>query len=1092
MSASMTSFARPSAQGGHAETGRSRLFAWSAGTVPALIAAIDSLRPGSPAAIADGCAERAHVSGARLALAAATREDFDRKLRQARERLVREPDRAFALPSGVYFTPAAAPRPKIAWLFPGQGSQYRDMLSDLLALDPGTSRWFEALDRRLLAAGREPPSRAVWGEEAAASDTYDLYRLGCGGLAVLVADLALADLARRLAIPCDGMLGHSNGEMSALLASRALRPQPGHDPLDVLAQISAAFEAVDSGAGALAGQTAAITATDRPAVDRVLEAWSGRVHVMLDNCPQQIVVFAAAGDLPLLSAELQATGALVTPTPFGRAYHTPLMSAHREMFMSFYAMCDLGPGEAPLYSASTARLFPPDSAGIAEVANGQWYRTVRFGDAVRGMYEDGYRIFLEVGPAGRLSGFVRSALRGVPHRAISLDREGRPGSEQLCRALAELFAAHVDMDLQQLDLQQRPRQRAPASAAPRSVVRALAGEHFRLMREAVDAEARGFGRLAGALRRSAHRTPVAGVGEGQSRAGTQPAAAWPGIRNIVRDGNERLRAEFTLSAADPYLRDHTFARTPSRYQPELIGLPVLPFCMSLEAVAQLALLTIGEARVVVGIDDARGHKWITIDHTSLTLVADTCRIPPGPEGFEKVAVSLHEVRQEPGGTAFGDKLFEATVLLASAYPQPRTARSIEPPPLPSVLKRSLPDYVAELLFHGPTYKLLDELVGLDADGVTATCRAQAQRRSVPTAIPGPVLDLPGQLAAYWYSETSDDVFTMFPVHVGALRFYAPPPAAGTQLRAAVSVKRAGGLVRGEITIATEAGEALLTAKNWSSRVIDVPLDVFKVLLWPSGRDPLIRPVAVGGHTVWRLDGFDPGFLESANGIWKRSLAKATLCAAEHERWSALPSRGPGRLDRLLGAIAAKEAARLHIAAAGGIALDLADLAVAHDRRGAPSLQQIAGPGVDRLPGISISHSQGEAAAMLAPPGTRVGLDIARGQPPSRESAWLEQAFEADDLALIRENGCGDRLFDYWMAKEAAAKAVGTGLLGAPRRWRIVDAGRQVAEVAIAGVTINVALAEEAGLRLAVCLMDETVAVSLAERLMPSGSPPYEA
>src|SRR3546814_3652702 len=63
-------------------------------------------------------------------------------------------------------------------------------------------------------------------------------------------------------------------------------------------------------------------------------------------------------------------------------------------------------------SASTCAPFPDDAEGIRELAARQWEHPVRFTETVQRLYEDGFRVFLEVGPSGNLTSFVGDTLRG--------------------------------------------------------------------------------------------------------------------------------------------------------------------------------------------------------------------------------------------------------------------------------------------------------------------------------------------------------------------------------------------------------------------------------------------------------------------------------------------------------------------------------------------------------------------------------------------------------------------------------------------------------------------------------------------------------
>src|SRR3546814_1218173 len=73
-----------------------------------------------------------------------------------------------------------------------------------------------------------------------------------------------------------------------------------------------------------------------------------------------------------------------------------------DAFRAYCQTLDFGHGTNIVYSASTCAPFPDDAEGIRELAARQWEHPVRFTETVQRLYEDGFRVFLEVGPSGNL------------------------------------------------------------------------------------------------------------------------------------------------------------------------------------------------------------------------------------------------------------------------------------------------------------------------------------------------------------------------------------------------------------------------------------------------------------------------------------------------------------------------------------------------------------------------------------------------------------------------------------------------------------------------------------------------------------------
>lgn len=137
----------------------------------------------------------------------------------------------------------------------------------------------------------------------------------------------------------------------------------------------------------------------------------------------------------------------------------------------------------------------------------------------------------------------------------------------------------------------------------------------------------------------------------------------------------------------------------------------------------------------------------------------------------------------------------------------------------------------------------------------------------------------------------------------------------------------------------------------------------------------------------------------------------------------------------MGRIAAKEAARDWFRTRHQLDLANADIEIVGDDRGRPQIAVTALPQMS-MPALSISHSRGWAAAVVADPGLSVGfdyqrlqhlraLDLIRGAFVDAEQQWFTHQDEAEQGLVAAA---------LWCAKEAASKAAGTGLEGRPLDW----------------------------------------------------------
>ena len=450
----------PGAAFGLRRRGSPRLFAFAANDRDGMVAAIGALQQRLEGAddasldtIAAECAGLAGNGCCRLAVVAADTVDLAAKLRAAAKHLAEPGVERVRTRSGIFF--AASPLTgKIAFLFPGENAQYPNMLADLASTSPIVRHWLDSLDGLFVGERAIPhrllmfPPPAGLSEEERGLLTSTLYRVDAGSECVFFADMALFWLLDAFKIRADCMVGHSTGENAALISSRttALNEAEVGEYIRSMNAVFARLEA--DGAipnGALLTVGAASADTIRDVLDRHPE-----VRLTMDNCPNQTILLGSEKEMEIVAGELRTAGAICLKLPLSWAYHTPAVAPMAEGFGNLFDGVRKGEPIARLYSCATAKPFPKTADAMRRTALNQYVKPVRFTDTVRRLYDDGVRIFIEVGPNNNLTGFVGDILTDKPHLALSMDHPKRDGVTQLLHVLAQLYVNGVDVDLSAL------------------------------------------------------------------------------------------------------------------------------------------------------------------------------------------------------------------------------------------------------------------------------------------------------------------------------------------------------------------------------------------------------------------------------------------------------------------------------------------------------------------------------------------------------------------------------------------------------------------------------------------------------------------
>lgn len=401
-------------------------------------------------------------TGCRLSIVATSLDELSKKLAFALQRLS-DPECAKVQDrSGIFFFEETLYQEgSLAFLFPGEGSQYLNMLGDLCINFPEMRAIFDRIDQVFIEDNRESVLTEMLfpaGSNPGAADPQseeDIFQMHFAVAAVLAADFALYTLLDRLEIRADAMTGHSSGELTALLASGAMPIEEKDDLVALGHDLIAIYGSMEENVPE--AKLLTVGATDPAVVASILAQKNGEYYLAMDNCPHQVILCGIDEKISHIMKSLQGKGAICSLLQFSRPYHTPLFRAAREKFARFYSKRKVAAPHTTLYSCATAEPFPRDPDGIRDTATDQWARAVRFRETVEAMHDSGVRLFVEVGPRGNLTSFVSDILKDRQHLAVPSNLPRSTGILQLHHLIGLLAAHGVPMRLDYLYRHRAPR-----------------------------------------------------------------------------------------------------------------------------------------------------------------------------------------------------------------------------------------------------------------------------------------------------------------------------------------------------------------------------------------------------------------------------------------------------------------------------------------------------------------------------------------------------------------------------------------------------------------------------------------------------------
>lgn len=286
---------------------------------------------------------------------------------------------------------------KIAFIFPGQGSQYVGMGKDFYETFPCAK---EMIDLAEKVSGI--PMKELLFEE---NENINITKYT--QIAMLADELAIWSVLREKGVESAVNAGLSLGEYAALVASGVMTPEDAFRVVTKRGEFMQ--EAVPTG-----GAMTAVLGADTAVIENICEETEGIVSIANYNCPGQIVITGEQKAVDTAAAALKEVGAKrCTPLNVSGPFHSAMLLPAGEKLAAELEQVEIHKIAVPYITNVTAD-YVTDSSQVKELLKKQISSSVRWQQSVERMIADGVEAFIEIGPKKSLCGFMKRIDKTVP------------------------------------------------------------------------------------------------------------------------------------------------------------------------------------------------------------------------------------------------------------------------------------------------------------------------------------------------------------------------------------------------------------------------------------------------------------------------------------------------------------------------------------------------------------------------------------------------------------------------------------------------------------------------------------------------------
>ncbi len=413
-------------------------------------------------------------------------EDRQKFIADIKKQLTSSSESAWQRPDGVAYS-SERNNDNIAFVFPGQGSQYTGMCRDLACQFPQFLNVLEQANNIFIeATGKESLGKESLGDVLYPIPVFSkadqkhqeetLRQTQNAQPAIGAVSLGALEVLNYFSVKPKAAIGHSYGELTALSAAGMYNAETLHRLSRIRGELMA------TGEGDRGSMLAVVAPYEQ--VESLLKKNKLELVIANHNSPTQVVLSGSTDQVDAFAKVAKAEKIRAIKLPVAAAFHSSFVADAAKPFAEALAPFKFEKNNYQVLSNTTTDTYPKDVDAAKQLLAYQLASPVRFVEQVEKLYAEGITTFVEVGPGKILTGLINSILADKPITTIAIDASvgKKQGQYDLALVLATLAVNGQQVELNKWDASCSTMERPAKDVKPVMTI-AISGANYTMPRK---------------------------------------------------------------------------------------------------------------------------------------------------------------------------------------------------------------------------------------------------------------------------------------------------------------------------------------------------------------------------------------------------------------------------------------------------------------------------------------------------------------------------------------------------------------------------------------------------------------------------------